>query len=106
MIMHNSNQKPRARRYPLSFSIYYRKSGMSSWQKGKTINISHTGVLFFAEKNLSPEMKLEIHIPFPRQSTLTCQGTVVRIESGISTKTIFGTAVQMNHCQLLSSKES
>lgn len=76
--------KPRAQRFPIQAPIRYRESGESSWSDGITINISSSGVLFWAEKSLQRKTPIEMQIIFPLEVTggnpvnITCSGRVVR----------------------------
>jgi len=99
-------KRNRALRFPLQMPIHYRKSGMLHWHDGRTLNISRTGVLFHAYENLKTDLNLEISISLPKETTLTCQGTVVRTEPSVSTKAKTGIGVRINHCRLLSSDKA
>ena len=96
----------RAPRFPLKVPIHYRKSGMLNWRDGSTLNISRTGVLFQADENLPADMKLEIRISLPQQTTLACQGTVVRTEPAVTTDTLKGLAARISHCRILGSEKT
>jgi hypothetical protein len=100
--MNGSAQQPRAQRFPLKVPIHYRKSGMSNWHDGRTVNISHTGVLFQTDENLQSDLKLEIRISLSPKTILACQGTVVRIEPALSTSEKTGLAARISHYRLLS----
>jgi hypothetical protein len=100
--MNDSAQQPRAQRFPLMVPIHYRKSGISNWHDGRTVNISHTGVLFQTDENLQNDLKLEIRISLSPKTTLACQGTVVRIEPTVSTAEKTGLAARISHYRLLS----
>jgi hypothetical protein len=100
--MNGSAQQPRAQRFPLKVPIHYRKSGMLNWHDGRTVNISHTGVLFQTDENLQTGLKLEIRIALHLKTTLACQGTVVRIEPTVSTSEKTGLAARISHYRLIS----
>ncbi len=68
----------RAPRYPFHFPLRYLKPGFSEWQKGETVNISHTGILFSAGETLPVDSELEIRVQFPNDALLSCSGPVVR----------------------------
>lgn len=93
--------KNRPMRFPLKVPIHYRKSGRLNWMDGRTVNISRTGVFFHTDEYLKADLKLEIRISLPRELTLSCQGTVVRAETGISAGSKTGMAIKINHCHLL-----
>lgn len=104
--MVQSAQINRAPRFPLEVPIQYRKSGMLNWHDGTTLNISRTGVLFHTDENLKADLKLEIRISLPQDTTLTCQGTIVRMEPTVSTETKTGLAAKLSHCRLLSPEKA
>ncbi len=73
----------RARRYPLHFPVYFRKTGASDWQDGETVNISRTGILFQADSSLPDNSLLDIQVRMPARVTLSCQGSIVRVEESM-----------------------
>ncbi len=83
----------RAQRFPIVVPIQYRKSGMSHWLKGKTVNISRTGILFKADEKPAAETLLDIVVEFPSDSKLECHGSVVRVEKSLI-------AVEIHHPNL------
>jgi hypothetical protein len=70
----------RAPRFPLHVPLRYRKSGMPYWQYGKAVNISRTGILFYADEIIPEESVLDMRISFPLKLTLSCQGSIVRAQ--------------------------
>jgi hypothetical protein len=70
----------RARRFPLHFPLYYRRTGTPDWQDGRTINISRTGILFQASEYIPPSSVLDIEVHLPAKVTLSCHGSIVRTE--------------------------
>ncbi len=48
----SAQERPRAQRFVLELGLQYRASGQTEWHEGRTENISHTGVLFRAERPL------------------------------------------------------
>jgi hypothetical protein len=104
--MVESAQINRAPRFPLHVPIHYRKSGILNWHDGRTLNISRTGVLFHTDENLKTDLKLEIRIYLPKDTILACQGTIVRTEPTVSTKTMKGLAARISHWRLLSLKKA
>jgi hypothetical protein len=93
----------RAERFPLQRPIYYRRDDSSDWLKGKTENISRTGILFHAKEAFKPDLELDIRVAFPLKMTLSCQGTIVRIDRSGGRK---AAAVQIHNYNLLSSDKS
>jgi len=85
--------------------IHYRKSGMLNWHDGRTMNISRTGVLFQTDESLQTDLKLEIKISLPHKTTLSCQGTVVRIDQALSTSEKTSLAARVSHCHLISAEK-
>jgi hypothetical protein len=73
----------RARRFPLHFPVYYRKSGTPDWQDGETINISRTGILFQAGECVPANSLLDIEVRLPAHVILSCQGSIVRTEESM-----------------------
>jgi hypothetical protein len=70
----------RAQRFPLSVQLLFRKSGMSYWQDGKTVNMSRTGILFQTDETLAKDSVVDLRVSLPSNVTLSCQATVVRFE--------------------------
>ena len=55
-------KKDRARRFDIEAPIMYRGKGEIEWHKGKSKNISRTGVMFTAEDAIPVGTEIEIHI--------------------------------------------
>jgi hypothetical protein len=76
--------KPRAQRFPIEAPLRYRIGGDSSWTKSATVNISRSGILFRAEKEIPAKTMLQMRIVFPSELTgygpasILCWGPVVR----------------------------
>jgi hypothetical protein len=68
----------RAQRFSMAVPIHFRKRGMDHWVRGKTVNISRTGILFSTEEAISPHSILDIRVDFPGAAAMTCQCTVIR----------------------------
>jgi hypothetical protein len=81
------NARPRLPRFPLQLPLRYRPSGSSQWREGKTENISHSGVLFWAENllDLNTRVEMRVILPIPASDIappeIICQGRVVRTVS-------------------------
>jgi len=77
----------RAQRVPVRTSVWFRANRRPVWNPGETVNISRSGILLRALKELEPGTPLEMHIAFPSEMTggapvdLVCWGAVVRTES-------------------------
>ena len=61
--------KTRAQRFPIEAPVRYRAGGDVAWGEGATVNISRSGVLFRAEKEIEPKTMLEMRIVFPSEIT-------------------------------------
>jgi hypothetical protein len=79
--------KSRAQRFPIEAPLRYRAGGEFAWTEGATVNISRSGILFRAEKEIPPRTMLQMRIMFPSELTgygrasILCWGPVVRNES-------------------------
>lgn len=77
----------RAQRFALELPVRYRPVGEAEWLDGKTENISHSGVLFHAEKSLGIDTPIEIKIALPvatpagAGSEVICRARIVRTET-------------------------
>ena len=77
-------ERPRALRYELSAPLVYRCVGEAHWQKGRTENISRSGVLFQATVPVLPaSTRIEFIVKLPDLeppggSWVQCRGRVVR----------------------------
>ena len=78
--------KQRAQRFPIEAPLRYRTGGDTAWTKGATVNISRSGILFWAETEIPPRTMLQMRIVFPSELTgygpasILCWGPVVRNE--------------------------
>jgi hypothetical protein len=79
---------PRAPRRILQVPVRYRPEGDIAWMEGRSENISRSGVLFRADRFISPETPIEILLTLGGETgedvagTLICHGRVVRTEAG------------------------
>jgi hypothetical protein len=77
-------ERPRARRYELSAPLVYRCVGEEEWRKGRTENVSRSGVLFEAAVPVLPaatRIEFVLKLPgvdVPGGAWVQCQGHVVR----------------------------
>jgi hypothetical protein len=69
---------------------------MKHWLKGKTVNISRTGILFRSDETVPPGSILDVRVDLPTHASLACRCTVVRTEPSLL-------AVQINHHSLVHS---
>ena len=78
---------PRKRRFPVHWSLEYRRMGDGEWRRGLTVNMSLSGVLFEAVEPLTANEPVELSIRFqtPGQraasSVIRTGGYVVRTEA-------------------------
>jgi hypothetical protein len=77
---------PRKRRFAVHWPLQYRRVQDAEWHRGRTVNMSVSGVLFEAVEPLSANDIVELSIMFqnPGQritSSVVCSGQVVRTES-------------------------
>ncbi len=82
----------RARRYGLPLPLQYRVGASAEWQPGEVRNISHSGVLFVAERAVAPDTEIEMLIDMnvaasagvaaAEAGRLLCRGRVVRVVAG------------------------
>lgn len=79
--------EPRAQRFPMRTDIWYRASGRPAWSQGEIVNISRSGILFWAGNEIEPKTRLEMRIVFPADMTggapvdVVCWGPVIRKET-------------------------
>jgi len=77
---------PRKRRFPVHWPLEYRRMDDGEWRRGRTVNMSLTGVLFEATEPLSANDSVELSIMFqtPGQraasTVVRARGYVVRTE--------------------------
>ena len=74
----------RAPRFPVSFPLRYRTTGVVEWSHTTTRNISRVGVNFVANEELDPGVTVDMAFVFPTevmdgpQAEVVCYGRVVR----------------------------
>jgi len=87
--MQQSADIPRAVRYEMSTSLLYRRVGADAWRKGRTVNVSRTGILFtglppFPDTTCEVELVLALPNPGLRgRPKVQCQGRVVRCQADV-----------------------
>jgi hypothetical protein len=92
---------PRAARYSLSLSVFYRATGDSSWSEARTENISESGVLLRGDRLLPSETHVELvvnipaNVTAPFSGTVLCRGRVVRAVSSPPSDDRHGFAVTL-----------
>jgi hypothetical protein len=89
-VMQDLAHRIRATRYELSAPMMYRCLGEDAWRRGRTENISRSGVLFAADQSVLPaRTRIEFILKLPDGgppggSWVKCEGQVVRHGSGAS----------------------
>ena len=81
--------RPRARRFSLDLSVRYRARGATAWLSGRTVNMSHTGVLFWTENvmdvNTGVDMSFKVPVELNRcGAEIICKGEIVRTVRTVS----------------------
>ena len=85
-------ESQRARRFVIQLPMRYRIDGETVWHEGRTANISHSGVLFWADKLLEAQTAIEIVIMMPDEidgemgAEIVCRGEIVRTGRSTSTQ--------------------
>jgi hypothetical protein len=81
-----SRQVPRAPRFAIPIAILYRTPADATWLEAWTENISRSGVLFRAHRDIDPDtpvemlMEIPIWIATPVAGSAICRGRIVRAE--------------------------
>src|SRR6266550_1589822 len=76
----------RAPRYSIRTTMLYRLPSNKQWRKGRTENISRSGVLFRTDHQMSLETAIEMLLALPvevaggRNASVICRGRVVRMQ--------------------------
>lgn len=77
---------PRATRYPLNLPVRYRPAGDERWGYGMTLNISHTGLLLRADREVGVDRPVEMEVVLPgdeeASARVVSRGTVRRASAG------------------------
>ncbi len=82
---------PRARRFDIQLPLLYRACGETAWWPGRTANISHTGVRFWADQLLEVHTPIEMNLILPAEVggetgvEIVCRGEIVRTVQPAST---------------------
>ena len=93
----------RASRFPLRLPLRYRHVGDPEWQKGKTENISDSGVLFRVEGALQVDTTVELRLVLPPAVSegaypeVVCRGRVVRTIPPANDQATPGLVVRIEH---------
>lgn len=77
---------PRARRFNVELPIRHRALGETAWRKGRTMNISYTGVRFWTDRLMEVHTPIEVTLALPvavggkKGEEVILQAEVVRTE--------------------------
>lgn len=102
---------PRATRFEIVTTVWYRVRGDSTWREGMLKNFSISGMLFTAEQPLergtSIEMKFTLPVALEGKcaADLSCRGFVVRSEKHGTTGSAVRIAAKVLHSHLLRHSE-
>ena len=106
-----STMDPRATRFEIVTTVWYRVRGESMWREGMLKNFSISGMLFTAEQPLkygtSIEMKFSLPIKLEGRhaADLSCRGFVVRSERQGMKGSAVQIAAKVLHSHLLRHSE-
>lgn len=97
---------PRATRYEIVTTLWYRARGNTDWQEGLLKNFSISGMLISAQQPLDVGTNIEMKFALPLElkgkcaADVFCRGTVVRIEKDIGGKTNVNMAARISYSHL------
>ncbi len=97
---------PRATRYPIPATVYYRTPGEKGWCEGTALNISRTGILFHSEPGLAPQSVLDMRILLPVDEaedslvSVSCRAKVLRIEADGQPEGKATAAAALSRCRI------
>jgi hypothetical protein len=107
-----SNWHPRERRLRHQVPLLYRCAKAHDWLEGFTENISRSGLLFVAEKELEPATELELILEMPGEicgfppRRVLCQGMVARIVPATNREQRLMIAAAISGYEFISNKAS
>jgi hypothetical protein len=86
----------RAMRFPIHASLQFREGQSADWHGGETVNISRTGILFAADRDLAlaSVVHLKISLPSPSNLIISCQGSVVRRKQSEHANSLYAVAIR------------
>jgi hypothetical protein len=97
--MQQLSERPRALRYGLSAPLVYRSVGEATWRRGRTENISRSGVLFEAAAPVFPaatRIEFVLKLPGPEAhggAWVQCEGQVVRSGGAASGESVMAATI-------------
>jgi len=101
---------PRHQRYAIALPLRYRATSETTWHKGRTEDISHTGVFFWGdwlmEVASQVEMSFEVLVGTGGETLaeIVCQGEIVRMVLPATLDARPGLAARILHYQFVQAK--
>ncbi len=102
-----ANTRERARRFSIQMPIRYRVNGENRWWRGRTENVSRSGVLFRGELSATPSTPIEMSMVLPSaafgngNAEVVCRGTIVRVVAAPTPGSLPGLATTISHYRLV-----
>lgn len=106
-VSRRSVKRPRAQRFEVRTSIFYRRSGAVEWHIGMIENVSSSGVLLRTEHGIGPGTALEMKFTLPVElggeegALVACRGVVVRAPAGVINSVTVMVASTIHHAKLV-----
>ncbi|HVH55612.1 MAG TPA: PilZ domain-containing protein [Vicinamibacterales bacterium] len=76
---------PRATRFVMNLPVRYRVQGEKGWSYGMSINVSASGLLFRADRQVAPHARMQIEVVLPGDeqgsARVAARGAVTRVSS-------------------------
>jgi len=97
----------RPRRYELRLPVYFRELNSPTWMKGRTENISYSGILLRSSSPLAQETQLDVRLQVSTGSKgkgpteIHCKCKVVRLEERIVQEDPIALAVKIRDFRIV-----
>ncbi len=97
----------RPRRYALHLPVYFREPNSPKWLRGKTENISYTGILLHSSSPLAQETQLDLRLQVSMgakgkgPTEIHCKCKVVRLEQSIVKENPIALAVKIRDYRIV-----
>ena len=76
---------PRATRFSMNLPVRYRVHGEKGWSYGMSVNVSASGLLFRADREVDRAAKMQIELVLPGDdhggASVTARGAVTRVSA-------------------------
>lgn len=74
------DKQPRPQRFDVQLPLRYRAKDETEWREGRTVNISHTGALFWTDRlmDVHTEIEMRLEMPTETKAEVICRGEIVR----------------------------